>query len=355
MKALPGLATSILLMLIALPVADGLGRLVLRLTGVEGGSSPISGVLVAILLGLLARNLLPLPERLDAGIKLATTTVLRLGIVLVGIKLSFFDLLVLGAVGIPVVVTAIVTALISVHWLAARLGLSQRLGTLIAAGTSICGITAIVSTAPAIEANEQEVAYAVANVALFGLLGMLTYPYLAHAVFSTPEQVGLFLGTAVHDTSQVIGSALTYKEVYGADQALKVATVTKLTRNLFLALVVPFLAWMHARRQQRPGQRIDFKKLLPTFVLGFVAMALLRTVGDAMWGDAATWKVVTHQIGDVWGSKYCLGTALAGVGLSTRFAVFRGVGLKPFLVGFFAAALVGLTSMTLTLFLGRAL
>ncbi len=355
MKALPGLATSILLMLIALPVADGLGRLVLGLMGVEGGSSPISGVLVAILLGLLARNLLPLPARLDAGIKLATTTVLRLGIVLVGIKLSFFDLLVLGAVGIPVVVTAIVTALVSVHWLAARLGLSQRLGTLIAAGTSICGITAIVSTAPAIEANEQEVAYAVANVALFGLLGMLTYPYLAHAVFSTPEQVGLFLGTAVHDTSQVIGSALTYKEVYGADQALKVATVTKLTRNLFLAVVVPFLAWMHARRQQRPGQKIDFKKLLPTFVLGFVAMALLRTIGDATWGDGATWKAVTHQIGDVWGSKYCLGTALAGVGLSTRFSVFRGVGLKPFLVGFFAAALVGLTSMTLTLLLGRAL
>lgn len=351
MKVLPGLATSIVLMLIALPLADGLGRLVLGLAGVEGGNSPISGVLVAILLGLLARNLLPLPARLDAGIKLATTTVLRLGIVLVGIKLSFFDLLVLGAVGIPVVVTAIVTALISVRWLTARLGLTERLGTLIAAGTSICGITAIVSTAPAIEADEQEVAYAVANVALFGLLGMLTYPYLAHAVFSTPEQVGLFLGTAVHDTSQVIGSALTYREVYGADQALKVATVTKLTRNLFLAVVVPYLAWTHARR----GQKIDFKKLLPTFVLGFVAMALVRTAGDAVWGDTATWKAVTHQIGDVWGSKYCLGTALAGVGLSTRFSVFRGVGARPFLVGFFAAALVGLTSMTLTLLLGRAL
>ncbi|MEW6283792.1 MAG: putative sulfate exporter family transporter, partial [Candidatus Eremiobacterota bacterium] len=327
--------------------------------GVEGGQSPVSGVLLAILLGILARNLFKLPQSLDAGLKLGTTTVLRLGIVLVGIKLSLLDLLRLGAVGVPVVVVCILTALVAVRWLSVRMGLPERLGTLIAAGTSICGITAIVSTAPAIKADQREVAYAVANVALFGLLGMLTYPYLAHALFPTPEQVGLFLGTAIHDTSQVLGGALTYREVYDSEAALKVATVTKLTRNLFLAAVVPYLAWTYARREHRPGERIDYKKLFPAFVLGFVAMALVRTVGDATQGFGLLgpdgWKAVTHHIGDVVASRWLLGIALASVGLQTSFGVFRGVGLKPFAVGLAAAALVGATSMGLTLALGRFL
>ena len=120
-------------------------------------------------------------------------------------------------------------------WFNRKLGLPPRLGMLIAAGTSICGVTAIVSTAPAIEADEREVAYAVANVVAFGLFGMLTYPYLAHAVLGSSETIGLFLGTAVHDTSQVVGAALTYKQVYNDDIVLRVATVTKLTRNIFLA------------------------------------------------------------------------------------------------------------------------
>src|SRR5690606_19358258 len=98
----------------------------------------------------------------------------------------------------PVVLTAITTGLIVVTWLNRKLGLPPRLGTLIAAGTSICGVTAIVSTAPAIDADEREVAYAVANIVAFGLFGMLVYPYLAHALLTHSESIGLFLGTAIH-------------------------------------------------------------------------------------------------------------------------------------------------------------
>ena len=117
-------------------------------------------------------------------------------------------------------------------------------------------MTAIVSTAPAIEADEREVAYAVANVVAFGLFGMLAYPYLAHALLQRSETVGLFLGTAVHDTSQVVGAALTYRQIYADDVVLRVATVTKLTRNMFLAAVIPLLTWMHAARvAAAPGRR----------------------------------------------------------------------------------------------------
>jgi uncharacterized membrane protein YadS len=114
-------------------------------------------------------------------------------------------------------------------------------------------VTAIVSVAPAIKAEQKEVAYAVANITLFGLLGMFLYPYLAPHILHTSEQIGLFLGTAVHETSQVVGAALTYKEVFNDETVLKAATVTKLTRNLFLAVVVPLLAYLYLRNQMASG------------------------------------------------------------------------------------------------------
>ncbi len=205
---------------------------------------------VAILLGVLIRNLIPLPESLKAGIQFSVSTLLRLGIVLVGIKLSLGDLVRMGSWGMLAVLIPIATGLVFVSWFNRLLRLPARLGTLIAAGTSICGVTAILSTAPAIEANEEEVAYAVANITIFGLLGMLIYPYVAHVLFTTSEGVGLFLGTAVHDTSQVVGAAMTYKELFHDDQVLQATTVTKLVRNLFLAAVVPLLAFYHLRGER---------------------------------------------------------------------------------------------------------
>jgi uncharacterized integral membrane protein (TIGR00698 family) len=345
-------------------LADVIGRAILAAQGLSSGGSPISGVPVAIVLGLLLRNLLPLPPALTPGLKFCVTTVLRLGIVLVGIRLSAFDVLRLGLAGLPVVLAAIVTGLIFVTWFNRWLGLPPRLGTLLAAGTSICGVTAIVSTAPAIDADEREVAYAVANVVAFGLFGMLVYPYVAHVLLQRSETVGLFLGTAVHDTSQVVGAALTYRQMYADDVVLRVATVTKLTRNLFLAVVIPLLTWMHLRGQQvSSGKRVhtSWRALVPMFVIGFVSMAIVRTIGDAMlqssgaafgmW-DAAAWTRVTNLVGDFWASRVFLGTAMAAVGLNTSIAVFKGVGAKPFLVGLAGALVVGSVGMLMALLLG---
>ena len=365
MRLVPGIAAALAVMMAGFWLADLLGRAILAAQGLSGGSSPISGVPVAIVLGLLLRNALPLPAALTPGLKFCVTTVLRLGIVLVGIRLSAFEVARLGLAGLPVVLAAITTGLLFVTWFNRRLGLPPRLGTLIAAGTSICGVTAIVSTAPAIEADEREVAYAVANVVAFGLFGMLLYPYLAHAFLQRSETVGLFLGTAVHDTSQVVGAALTYKQMYADDVVLRVATVTKLTRNLFLAAVIPLLTWLHLRaaRGATAGQRrMTWSALVPLFVVGFVAMAVLRTMGDAtlqatgaaygVW-DAATWSALTAHIGDFWASRVLLGTAMAAVGLNTSFSVFKGVGAKPFAVGFAGAVVVGAVGMTMAIVFGR--
>ncbi len=364
-RQLPGILAAFVVMLAGFWLADRIGQAILAAQGLTGGS-PVSGVPVAIVLGLLLRNALPLPASLAPGLKFATTTILRAGIVLVGIRLSLFDVLKLGIAGLPVVLAAITTGLVFVTWFNKKLGLPPRLGTLIAAGTSICGVTAIVSVAPAIEADEREVAYAVANVVAFGLFGMLTYPYLAHWLLGSSETIGLFLGTAVHDTSQVVGAALTYKQVYGDDVVLRVATVTKLTRNIFLAAVIPILTWQYIKNQGAGGaqgaQRAKWTTLVPGFVIGFLLMAVVRSIGDwtltsngaafGVW-SAAQWGSITKQLGDYWASQILLGTAMAAVGLNTNFAVFKGVGMKPFVVGMAGALVVGAVGMTMAIIFGR--
>lgn len=371
-QLLPGLALTVLIALLSLVLANGLGRYILQWQGLDpnAASSPVSAVLVAIVLGMLIRNTVGLPAAVQPGIDFSLKGLLRLGIVFIGIKLSLLEILAIGAWGIPIVAVSITAGLLLVTWLNQRLHLPDRLGTLIAAGTGICGITAIVSVAPTIRANQQEVAYAAANITVFGLVGMFVYPYLAPMFLQTSEQIGVFLGIAVHETAQVMGAALTMRDVFGDEIAFQVATVTKLTRNLFLAAVVPLLTIYYRRRGDRQETSGDMKAtnsprsrkapLLPGFILGFLLLAVLRTVGDATVGagnafgilSAHTWNVLVRQIGDVWGAQYLLGAAMAGVGLNTSFAGFRDVGIKPFLVGLAGAIAVGAVGFVAALLLG---
>jgi uncharacterized integral membrane protein (TIGR00698 family) len=362
-EVLPGLALAIAVMLAAGEVARWLGAGLLRLEGVDpaGRASPISGISMAILLGLLAANTIGTAGAFRPGLAFAVKRMLRLGIILVGIRLSFFDVIKLGAWGIPVVAVIVAVALVAATAFARLLGVSDRLGTLAAASTAICGVTAALSVGPVIEAEESEVAYTVANVTLFGLVAMLTYPYLAHALFGADSgAVGLFLGTGIHDTSQVMGAALSYKEVFRDEAAFRVATVTKLTRNVFLVAVVPLLAYLHARRTGHAGVRVKLVKLFPVFVLGFLAMAIVRSIGDAnlvsgglAWGtwDTAAWQRVAKTVGETWGSA-ALGTAMAGVGLSTNLRAFAKMGWRPLYVGALSAILVGGLALALAAVVG---
>jgi uncharacterized integral membrane protein (TIGR00698 family) len=339
--------------------ADVAGVALMSAQGITGGS-PISGVPVAVIAGLVLNNALgpAMPPTIKPGLQLCLTTVLRAGIVCVGAKLSFGDVALLGVSGLPVVVATISTGLIFVPWLARQLDLPARLGLLTAAGTSICGVTAIVSLAPAIGATQRETAVAVANVVCFGLAGMLTYPYVAHALLPNSTAAGLFLGCSIHDTSQVVGAALTYSQLFNDPAVVKIAAVTKLTRNLFLAGVIPALVWTHARSGSladaatvgaapaavaRPN--LKWSAIFPTFVLGFVGMAAARSLGDAAFlpggglVDPMQWRSFAAFVGDDF-SRVCLGTAMAALGLNTSFSVFKGVGPRPFMLGFAGAAVV---------------
>jgi uncharacterized membrane protein YadS len=146
---------------------------------------------------------------------------------------------------------------------------------------------------------------------------------------------------------------------------LRVATVTKLTRNIFLAAVIPILTWMHVRSQAKVGSSAIgavTTSLVPGFVIGFLAMAVVRSIGDwtltsngaafGVW-SAAQWTSITKSLGDYWASQILLGTAMAAVGLNTNFAVFKGVGLKPFVVGMAGALVVGAVGMGMAIAFGR--
>lgn len=363
-RLLPGIGLALAIAFAARSLAAGLGGALLRLQGLdpEGKGSPVSAISVAVILGLVIANTIGVSRTFSPGLDFSVKKVLRLGIILVGIKLSVLDVLKVGSLGVPVVVALVAFALFASLWVARRAGVSPRLGSLAAASTAICGITATLAVAPTVEADEKEVAYTVANVTLFGLVGMLVYPYVAQALFGDSSgSIGLFLGTAIHDTSQVMGAAISYKELFGDERALQVATVAKLTRNAMLVAVVPALAILHARRggSGHDGKR-SFTKLFPVFILGFLALSLVRTVGDLNLegGGLAlgflshdSWRQTASLLGDDV-AVLALGMALASVGLTTRLSVFRGLGPRPFVVGLTAALLVSFASAVLSAWLG---
>jgi uncharacterized integral membrane protein (TIGR00698 family) len=345
--AIPGLALAAALALTGTLAADWIG---LRVMGFE--ESPVSPILLAILLGLIIRNTIGLPSVYESGLQLALKKILRIGVALLGIRLSLTAAGAIGLVAVPIVIVCIGSALLFVGWVNRAMRLPGRLGTLIACGTAICGNTAIVAIAPVIGAKDDEVSYAVGCVTVFGLMALIGYPLLAESLFQgDPTLAGLFLGTAIHDTAQVAGAGLVYLQQFGSEEALNTATVTKLVRNTFMLAVIPLVAYLHHRSDSEARRTpVRLRQALPLFVIGFVAMTGLRTLGDAVAADSSVLSMsVWEQIIDATGAvaSACLILAMASVGLGTSFNRLRTLGLRPLAVGLTAAALLGVVSYTM--------
>jgi len=366
-RLLPGLLFSIGVILLGIYLAELSGELLINFNILPSGSaSPISSIFIAIIVGLLIRNVFGLHHIFNEGVSFAVKYALRAGIILLGLRLSLIEALKLGAWGLPLILVCIVSGLTVTLYFTTRFNQSQRLGTLIACGTGICGVTAIMATSPVIKAKDNEISYAVANITIFGLIGMLFYPYLAQFFFADdPIKAGLFLGTAIHDTAQVAGASLIYSQIYGIEQVVDVATVTKLTRNLFIIAVIPFVSYLFFKQENtHQGSKEHLPKwyqLVPVFVIGFLLLSLIRTIGDltvTKTGQAfqlinpVMWQDIYTNISS-FGSTYLLGIAMAGVGLSTDFKMFKGLGIKPFYIGFIAAISVGIVSLILISLFGH--
>ncbi len=352
-RLVPGIMAAAVVAFIGAVAADHLSFFLAALAGIDPSDKNahhfVSGISLAVIIGLMVRNSLGVSTVLRPGISWMVKTGLRIGIVFLGFKLALGTTGAISGKAFPIVIACIVTAFVVVTLFNNWLRLPPKLGALIAVGTSVCGVTAIVATGPAIDADENDTSYAVACVTIFGLLALFTYPWIAHHVFSQdPLLAGIFLGTSIHDTSQVAGAGMIYQEAFGEPLALQAATVTKLIRNMSMAVLIPLIATKFGNGSAG-SKRLSFRQVrdaVPGFIFLFLLAIALRSLGDFTFDPGSTTAESWHNFldGAGWVSKWALAGALAGIGLNTDLIKLKGLGIKPLVVGFVAAAVVGLMS-----------
>ncbi|MDC0518408.1 putative sulfate exporter family transporter [Candidatus Pelagibacter sp.] len=334
----------IILALVLYTLSQGFNNIIgIELLGYE--KSPISTAMIAILIGIFFGNIFQVRETFQKGLDFTREYILKLGIICLGIQLKPFEFIEFGKIAFPLIIVCIVSVLIVIKLLIKRLKIPTRMAYLIAIGSTVCGTTAIMATAPVIKANKNEVSYAIANITLFGILSMLIYPYLANIYFSgQPLLVGLFLGTSIHETSQVAAAGLIYDQQFNSPETLNIATVTKLIRNTFLVIMIPLFAFLYNRGQTKE-RNYSVISIFPYFVLGFVGMIILRNIGDQVFTleNNSNWIEIIVLIKG--SSKIFLTMAMAAIGLSTNLKDIQSMGPKPFVVGFIAMLTVGIVSI----------
>jgi uncharacterized integral membrane protein (TIGR00698 family) len=344
-----GILLALVLALTAAVAARYLGAL-------RSGSSPVvlSPVFCAVILGMAWRNGVGVSARADQGVQWITQTLLRVGIALVGLRLTLHGLTTLGVLAIPVVAGCIVAALAASQIVGRWLKIAAPLRSLIAVGTAVCGCTAVVAVAPAVRAKPEETGLALTCVVLFGSLGMLVYPWLAHVLLGSHGQgPGIFLGTAIHDTSQVIGASLIYAQQFGSPETVATAGFTKLLRNLSLLVLVPLLSSLcreHTECSERPTGLSRWRTALPGFLIAFLLCALARTIGDALF--------LGTPVADAWwqgaiafglaASELFLVCGMAAVGLSVSLKHVHDLGWRAPLAALLVALSVATVSLGLT-------
>lgn len=366
------------------PVSSNLPGLALVLLGTVSAAAissrigPLSLLLAAVAIGVAIGNTSLASDKTQPGLTLAAKRILRIGIVLLGLRLSLFDVGALGSRGVIVVVATVATTFFGVQVIGRKLGLSPAFSLLIATGYSICGASAIAAVEGSSDADEEEVAAAIGLVTLFGSLAILVLPLLAHPLGLSVNQFGTWAGASVHDVAQVIATASNYQSVghssarydsgnevdtassgqVGVAAVVAVATVVKLTRIILLAPIVAGIninrrrAFSLKERSSKPLSQLPAQSdvseavlaregsarqpnhlppFLPLFVAGFLAMSILRTTG-LLSADVIS---LARSV-----EAWVLAAALVGLGSGVRLSRLRRLGPQPLLVGLLAWLLV---------------
>lgn len=311
-RLIPGVAAAGLAAVLAL----GAGRL----------HEAIPPYVLAVGAGVLLAAVGVVPASLRSGLAFAGSTVLRVGVVLLGFDLVFPDVLGLGGRALAVVVAVVVLTFAGTRWIARRLGVGDGLGTLTAVGFSICGVSAIAAARDVVDADEDDVAFAVALVTLCGTLAIVILPVLRGPLGLDPEAYGAWVGASVHDVGQVVATA----SVDG-DDALATAIVVKLTRVLLLAPLVALLAFRAARSAPAGGRL----QAVPLFVVGFVAAIAIASSG-LLDDDAIA------VIDDV--RALLFAAALFAIGTRVDLRRLARLGSRPVAVGLASWALIAVVA-----------
>ena len=334
-KLLPGLGLTIAIGAVATALHDipGMGLL--------------SPLILAIVLGMVFHNVVGTPAAAKPGVKFSLRRILRFAVMLLGLQLTLTQVRSVGLGGLAATVMTLGLTFFFTLWIGRLLGLGKSLSGLIAAGTSICGASAVIAADAVIGGEDEEVAYAVACVTIFGSISMVLYPVLGAAMALTPHTYGLWTGATIHEVAQVVAAAF-----QGGDAAGHFGTIVKLTRVMMLAPVILALAafWVREKSHGDPdvldadeqGPRQSRWAHIPWFAFGFVALIVVNTFFP-ITGELKT--------GTVTATTFLLAVAVAAMGLETDFRKLLAMGIRPLILGAAAWIFISLTGLGLVTWL----
>jgi uncharacterized integral membrane protein (TIGR00698 family) len=296
-------------------------------------------MILAILLGILFHNIVGTPARARGGVVFSLRRILRLAIILLGLQLTASQVVAVGGTGIGIIVVTLVATFTLTKAMGRVLGVERKLAELIAAGTSVCGASAVIATNTVTEGSDEDVAYAVACVTVFGTLSMFLYPVLGTLIHLDMHHYGLWAGSSIHEIAQVVAAAFQHGKEAG-----DFGTIAKLSRVMLLAPLVMALGIIAVRRGSgASGAKAGRKTPMPWFVLGFIAMIGVNSLG-IIPADA------THAVTPV--TTFLLTMALAAMGLETDIRKLKAKGVRPLALGALAWIFISCFSLALILTIG---
>jgi len=319
--------------------------------GLEIMGAPVLGILMGMALGASFK-----PGRrkeLKTGIAFTSKKVLQWAVILLGFGLNLATVGKVGVTSLPIIISTIATSLITAYIVFKLFKVPEKVATLIGVGSSICGGSAIAAAAPAIGADDEEIAQSISVVFLFNVAAALIYPTLGDIIGLTDAGFGLFAGTAINDTSSVTAAASVWDTIHGTDGAvLEYATIVKLTRTLAIIPITLVLSLMQARRTEAEGKKLSVMSMVPKFIIYFVLASAFTTAvnqvltGAALESAAAAFGFLKKV------SKFFIVMAMSAIGMNTDIVKLVRTGAKPIFLGFCCWVMIGVVSLTMQRLLG---
>lgn len=306
----------------------------------------IGASVIALFIGMILNQIKKPSQTITVGLKFTSKRILKFAIILLGASLSIGTILEVGRISLTVMVFTLFTCFGVGYFVGKALKLDWKLSNLISAGTGICGGSAIAAIAPVIEADDTDIAYAMSATFLFDMVMIVAFPFMGQALGLSDMAYGLWAGTAVNDTSSVVAAGYAYSEAAG-----DFATMVKLTRTLSIIPTVIIFSLIHAHLKAKAHtnehgeakKKVKITGLLPWFIVAFIFVAIINSVGLIPAALSATLKEV---------SKFLMVAALAAIGMNTDFREMKKSGLNPMLHGFIISALVVIVAITVEYFIG---
>lgn len=296
----------------------------------------ISATVMALLVGMAFNPILNKFEKFNSGVGFTGKMILRLGIILMGVNMNFTEVLDVGKYSLFVMIFTMATAFGAGNLIGKIFGMNWKLTNLLSVSTAICGGSAVAAVGPVIKAKDEDVAYAISSTFIFDVLTVVVIPWIGIALAMSNMGYGLWVGTAVNDTSSVVAAGYAFSEAAG-----NTAVIVKLTRTLFIIPCVLIFSIINERIEAKSNgikgiSSINIKKVFPFFIIFFLIVVALRSTGIIP-------ELMVPTISNV--SKFCMVMALSAIGLKTSFKEIRNIGFKPMILGFIIDTLVVFVSI----------